>query len=86
MRQISASKRSQNVVEIAIIDYCDFEAGILFHSITSVNLSPQRKTQDIIALLQKHKISSFVSRQLFTASFQYELWQSGYRQARQSIV
>ena len=34
MRQISASKRSQNVVEIAIIDYCDFEAGILFHSIT----------------------------------------------------
>ena len=25
MRQISASKRSQNVVEIAIIDYCGFE-------------------------------------------------------------
>lgn len=82
MRQISASKRSRNRENRLL----RFWAGIIFHSTTSVNLSPQRKTQDIIALLQKHKISSFVSRQLFTDSFQYELWQIGYRQARQSIV
>ena len=28
MRQISASNRSQNVVKIAIIDYCGFGAGL----------------------------------------------------------
>jgi len=58
MRQISASKRSRNSENRLL----RFWAGIILHSTTSVNLSPQRKTQDIIALLQKHKISSFVSR------------------------
>ena len=76
MRQISASKRSQNVVEIAKTDYCGF--GQVFSFILSHPSTYHHR--------EKHKISSFVSRQLFTASFQYELWQIGYRQARQSIV
>lgn len=48
MRQISASKRSRNSENRLL----RFWAGIILHSTTSVNLSPQRKTQDIIASLQ----------------------------------
>ena len=46
MRQISASKRSQNVVEIAKTDYCRFGASIIFHSTTSVNISLQKNPAD----------------------------------------
>ena len=46
MRQISASKRSQNVVEIAKTDYCGFGASIIFHSTTSVNISLQKNPAD----------------------------------------
>ena len=46
MRQISASNRSQNVVKIAITDYCDFGAGLLillsFQTIISIP-NPIRK-------------------------------------------
>ena len=45
----------KNVVEIAKQTTAVW-AGIILHSTTSVNLSPQRKTQDIIALLEFLKI------------------------------
>lgn len=46
MRQISASKRSQNVVEIAKTDYCGFWAGTTCYSTTSVNISLQKNPAD----------------------------------------
>ena len=54
MRQISASKRSQNVVEIANTDLLRFWTAVSYHSTISVNILPQKKLLAIIDLVSMH--------------------------------